>query len=469
MQLTLPEFDPFPPPALEDAVERLHNATAFYTAEPVVDQLLSMVKWPHGDRRLVDTSCGDGAFLGAALTRLLAHDRNVTDARIAHLISGWEIHHRAAVEARRRLAQILVLHGRSDAQAASIAASIVVHGDFLLQGPRNPAWHVILGNPPFLRYTHLPAILRIEYERELPGHSQVDMLHSFLDRCSLTLHAGGEIALVTSDRWLFAQCAVDLRAAIGRRLGLHHIERLDCRSAFYRPKDRRAGQPPRIHPVAVVLREAEACSIPITGAPIYPEANDAEYAGLPTLGSLAKVSLAPWLGKHGLFVVDQAAAQAADIPAELLVPAVDTDNMKHGVLSPPTKYAIRTFRNVEPPAAVLAHLDANMHLLARSKMRKTQRWLPPESFERVDLSKPCLVVPRIANTLRPVRVPAGVLPVDHGISIVSAGDQSLDLLEAALLRPEAEAWVRARAPRLEGNYYSLTTTLLRELPLFLAD
>lgn len=468
MQLTLQEFDLFPTDALEEAVERLHKATAFYTAEPIVDQLLGMVTWPHGDRRLVDTSCGDGAFLGAALTRLLAHDPHVTDARIAHLICGWEIHRRAAAEARRRLAQILVLHGRSQERASSIAASVVVHGDFLLQGPRTPTWNVITGNPPFLRYTHLPPILRTEYERELPDHSQVDMLHSFLDRCALNLREGGEIAVVTSDRWLFGQCAVDLRNAIGKRLGLHHVERLDCKSAFYRPKDRRTGQPPRIHPVAVVLREAQACSIPITGAPIYPEANDAAYAGLPTLGTVAKVSLAPWLGKHGLFVVDQATAQAADIPSELLVPAVDTDNMKHGVLSPPTKFAIRTFRNVEPPPAVLAHLDANMHLLARSKVRKTQRWLPPESFERVDLSKPCLVVPRIANTLRPVRVPAGVLPVDHGISIVSAGDQSLDQLEAALLRPEAEAWVRARAPRLEGNYYSLTTTILRELPVILA-
>lgn len=171
MQLTLQKFDSLSSDALEEAVERLHNATAFYTAEPIVDQLLGMVTWPCGDRRLVDTSCGDGAFLGAALTRLLAHDPHVTDGRIAHLIRGWEIHRRAAAEARRRLAQILVLHGRSHERATSIAASMVTHGDFLLQGPRTPAWHVITGNPPFLRYTHLPAILRSEYERELPGVS----------------------------------------------------------------------------------------------------------------------------------------------------------------------------------------------------------------------------------------------------------------------------------------------------------
>lgn len=463
------ELDLFPLSALEEAVEQLHNATSFYTAEPIVEQLLGMVNWPAGDRRLVDTSCGDGVFLGAALKLLLEVEPQVDDARVAGLIHGFEIHFFAAAESRRRLARILVEHGRSAVRAASIATSMVTHGDFLLQGPCSPTWDLVVGNPPFLRYTHLPSILRTEYERELPDHSQGDMLHSFLGRCTLALRDGGEIALVTSDRWLFARCAADLRASIGQRMGLHHVERLDCSSAFYRPKNRRAGQPPRIHPVAVILRDAASCSTAITEAPIYPEADDAAYVGQRTLASLAKVSLAPWLGKHGLFVIDKATALAANIPPQMLVPAVDTDNMKGGTLSAPMKYAIRTFRNVEPPAAVLAHLDANMHLLARSKVRKTQRWLPPESFERVDLGQPCLLIPRIANSLRAVRVPAGILPVDHGITIVSAGEASLDQLEAALMRPEAEAWVRARAPRLEGNYFSVTTSLLRDLPLNLDD
>jgi len=303
------------------------------------------------------------------------------------------------------------------------------------------------------------------YERALPDYSQGDLLHSFIDRCELTLRPGGEIAIVSSDRWLFTQSAARLRAVIGRRLGLHHVSRLDCSSAFYRPKNRRAGQPPRIHPVALVLREAELCTTPLTRAPIYPEASDEAFAGYRPLAEVATIRLAPWLGKHGLFVVDQATARAAGIPSSMLVPAIDTDNIKGGVFSAPTKFAIRTYRDVEPPEQVLRHLDANMHLLAHSKRRKTQRWLPPESFEKLDLAQPSLLIPRIAASLRPVRVPAGVLPVDHGISIVTSGAATLDALEAALMRPESEAWVRARAPRLEGDYVSITTSLLRMLPV----
>ncbi len=462
------ELDLFERTQMDVAIDQLHAATAFYTAEPVVDQLLDLIAWPGGGRRLLDPASGDGAFLSLALQRLLSADPCCADAAVVSQIHGFEIHYFAAAESRQRLAKILVDHGRSAGVAAALAASMVTHGDFLLEGARSPTWDCIVGNPPFLRYSHLPTVLREEYERTLPDHSQGDMLHSFIARCALTLRDGGEIALVTSDRWLFTQSAADLRAFIGQRLGLHHVARLDCTSAFYRPKSRRTGQPPRIHPVAVILRESSACATAITSAPIYPEADDAAYAGHRTLASLATVRLAPWLGKHGLFVVDLATADAAGIPRSMLVPAVDTDNMRGGVFSEPTKYAIRTTREEEPPAAVLAHLDANMHLLARTKLRKTHRWLPPETFERVDLTQPCLVIPRIANGLRPVRVPAGILPLDHGITIVSAGDATLDELENALMRPEAEAWVRSRAPRLENSYFSLTTTLLRELPLDLS-
>lgn len=463
--ITRSTLDLFARNELEDAIEQLHDATAFYTAEPVVDQILGMMQWPQGQRRLVDTSCGDGAFLGAALHKLLSNEPNADDLRIVDLIQGWEIHYFAAAEARRRLEGVLMKHGRQRSRAASIAQAMVTCGDFLLSGPVEPTWDCIAGNPPFLRYANLPLVLRTEYEKTLPDYASGDLLHSFIDRCTQTLRPGGEIALVTSDRWLFSQGAAALREVIGKRMGLHHLERLDCKSAFYRPKNRRAGQPPRIHPVALVLREALSCSTPLTRTPIYPEADDAMYAGATPLAKIASVRLAPWLGKHGLFVIDRATAIAADIPKSMLVPAVDTDNLKGGMLSSPTKYAIRTLRGIEPPPAVMRHLDANMHLLAKSKLRGDQRWLPPESFERMELDKPSLLIPRIANRLRPVRVPAGILPIDHGISIVSAAGIELDQIEEALNRRESDEWVRARAPRLENGYFSLTTTLLRSLPI----
>lgn len=81
--------------------------------------------------------------------------------------------------------------------------------------------------------------------------------------------------------------------------------------------------------------------------------------------------------------------------------------------------------------------------------RSAIRWLPPEPFHRFDLSQPLLLVPRIARTLTLVRVPAGILPVNHNLSIVRAGAMKLDAIEAILRSHAARDWFEQRAAPLE--------------------
>lgn len=458
-------LDLFARDEVEDAIETLHVATAFFTVDPVVDQLLGMVDWPRGDKRLVESSAGDGAFLTAALRKLLAARPNVTNETIADLMCGYEIHAPTVADARGRIEQILVDHGRVRADARAVAAAVVIHGDFVKDCPDGQVWDVCIGNPPFLKMGNVPDVLRSVYKKTLPSYSLADLLHGFIAKCAAALKPGGELSFICSDRWLFSSSAAELRAVIGDRFGIAHLKRLDCSSSFYRPKSRRAGQPPRIHPVAVCLRDTAECVKQLSRAPIYPDADDSMLDGRRTLADVSNIRLAPWLGPHGIFVIG--ADVAATLPAQHLVPVVDTDNIKGGVYTAPTKFAIRTHAGEEPPAAIMEHLDANLHRMPRSKQRSEKRWLPPESFARMDLSQPSLLVPRIASALRPVRIPAGVLPIDHGISIVAAGEATLDEIEEELRRPEAEAWVRARAPRLENQFWSATTTLLRQLPVSL--
>lgn len=443
------------------AVAALHAATAIYTAEPVVDQLLDQVTWPRGGGRLVDPSCGDGMFLARALVRLLAEMPGCGPSGVAEALEGWEIHPAAAGAARDRLQGVLVGHGWAVARAAAAAAGVVRCGDFLTEGPSGARYDVIAGNPPYLRFLNVPELLRREYAAVLPVHAQADLLHAFLDRCDLTLRPGGVVALVTADRWLFNAGAAKLREVLGQRFGIRALARLDVTTSFYRPKQRRLGAPPRIHPVAVVLGAKESSSLTLGAEPVYPDGQGEGVAG-PTLGDVAEVRLAPWLGSAGIFVVD--GDVAAGLPRECLVPAIDTDDVRGGELQEPTRFALRTRPEVEPPAAVMAHLAANLPRMA-PRGRRVPAWLPPESWHKKDLSRPSLLVPRIAKSLKPVRVPPGVLPVNHNLSVVSAGKASLDAIEAVLRSPEAEAWVRARAARLENGYYSLTTSLLRRLPV----
>lgn len=442
------------------AVEALHTATAVYTAAHVVDALLDRLDWPNGESRLVDPSCGDGAFLERALERLLAtRPRGFLPVG---LIEGWEIHPGACAEARSKVAAVLCNHGHT-AERATMAAERMVHNrDFLTDSPTNEEWDIVAGNPPYLRAAKIPDALRRLYLQHVPEFAVADMLYSFLERCSRALTPSGRIAFVTCDRWLTNVSAGRLRARLGERLALAHTERLDVTSAFYRPKHRRAGSPPRVHPVTVVLTRERASGEQLTTDPVHPGVDASRYAGYPRLGEIADVRIAPWLGTPGIFVVDE--ETAASLPRDQLVAAVDTDDISAGRLTSPKRYAIRTIPTEEPCEAILTHLTRTMSRMA-ARGRQGKFWMPPESFHAMDLSRESLLVPRIAKSAVSVRVPPGVLPINHNLSIVAADPATLARVEAALASPLAALWVQDYAPRLEGGYHSLTTTLLRKLPI----
>lgn len=448
------------------AIDELHAATAIYTAEPAVDQLLAMMNWPNGDASIADCSAGDGQFLVRALSKLLS-TRHVDDDKLPTLIQGWEIHPAAAAQARTRLAAVLISFGRSAARAQEIAGRIVLNQDFLTEGPNEAVYSAIIGNPPYLRMVSVPALLRDEYSQVVPKYALPDLMFSFLDRCAKVLRPGGQMGLIVSDRWLSNSGAAALREALGSRLAIEHIERVDPTSVFHRVKQRRAGTPARVHPVLVVFG---ATGQAITKAPIYPGIDPAKYAAYPTLDSIAHIRIAPWLDAPQIWAITEEQVRASGIPRQFLVPAVDTDDFREGVLGIPRRFAIRTIPNERPCDPIVEHLRSQMHRMSKRGLRilKSGKWAPPERFHNFDLSQPSLLVPRIAKAPKAVHLPAGVLPLNHNISVVSSGPASLKLVERALQSEVAVEWMRDHAPRLEDGYYSLCTTLLRKMPVDLS-
>jgi len=449
----------------QEAIEELHAATALYTAEPLVDTLLDQLSWPGGGKKLVDPSCGDGMFLLRALERLLTISAPGQFTDFSEL-QGWEIHEQACCEARARLETRLVAFGMTMQESALVARSMVIHGDFLTGGPETPAYDYVAGNPPYLRWLNVPQLLREKYAGVVPTYASADMLHSFLDRCVKALRPGGQIGLVTADRWLSNANAAVLREEIGKRVSIDLVERVDASTAFYRPKTRKAGTPPRVSPVALILSDRRSkASIPITREPIYPGADPTQYKGVPLLSELATVRMAPWLGRTGVFVVDVDVAMG--LPMESLVPVVDTRDLDGRVVGQPTHFAIKTMPGQLPAEAIRRHLlVAGAHSSPRAK--RVAPWMPPETFHQWDLDRPSLLIPRVARNPKPIRVPAGRLPVNHNISIVCDSREQLGRIEAWLNTDAAAEWIHQRAPRLENGFYGINATLMRKMPVVLA-
>lgn len=448
--------------ARTEAIDELHNSTAIYTAEAVVDQLVDRLDWPRGAARLLDSSCGDGVFLGRALIKALA-SRAYTDAQLLEIIEGWEIHPHACHQARARVSAILIAHGRTPAVAHNMAEKMVHNRDFLTDAPTTASFDSIVGNPPYLRWLNVPQLLRDEYAAHVPTHAAADLLHSFIDRCARTLRPGGQMALVTADSWMFSLGAATLREEIGASMSVEHLERLDAKTAFTRPKQRRAGTPPRVNPVAVVLAHHKQGQA-LTREPIYPGADSARYAGLQTLQDVAEVRLGPYLGPAGVFVVTGAEAAASGLPKDVLIPAVDNDDVIDGVLRQPTRYAVLTRPDVAPCPAVAGHIE-RQKVKTGMRLRPGKAWLPKETFYKLDLTHPSLMVLRIAKTPKGIQVPAGVMPFDHNLSVVCKNLETLAKVEKALASDLAAQWLSEHAARLEGGYFAITAPLLRKIPI----
>ena len=424
----------------------IHQATGIYTAVPEIEALLDRLGWPGQGHRLLDPGAGNGGFLVAALDRMDLDRDGIETA--AWRVKGYEFYPVAVAEARRAVHDHLVRPGRPARRRADC------RGPGLLLDPV-PAgiFDVIAANPPYWRLTNLPPGYRADYETIVPAHARADLLYAYLQQAADIVAAGGRIGLITADRWLLNAGSSELRRRLGLRYRVSDVCRLDAASAFYRPKDRRRGTPSRVHPVSLILdpggsgRRLDVRPFQLAALP--------DVDGVP-LPAIADIRLAPWLGPDGIFIV----GASTGLPSSHLVPIVEPEDIEGEQIRPARKWALVT-GECEPPPAVLAHLDATLDRTP-PRGRRAVRWLPPETFTgKLPLRRDAVLVPRIARRLKAVRLPAGRLPVNHQLVVVSG--LAAPALIAILSDPVVQAQAEALALRVEGGYRSYTATLLRQL------
>lgn len=435
-------------------IETIHVATALYTVAAEVDALLDQLSWPADGGCLLDPGAGSGAMLLGALRRLRPAPNDV-EALLGRL-RGYEFHPGAAEAARRNVASQLVEGGWTPALALAAAARVVEVRDFLLSPVPVGQFTTILANPPFMRWVGLPPHYRAEFEAAVPTHARGDLMYAYLERMAQVLRAGGEIGAILSDRVLFNEGAATLRERLGATFTVTAIRRLDATSAFLRPKSRRKGTPPRVHPVALVL-SPDPCGRVLTSTPFRIQTEPSQDGV--RLGDLAKVQLGPWLGPDGLFTI----ADPALFPLAELVPVVEPEDIEpqRDELRPTRRWAFVTHPQTPPHATVLEHLSANMHRMP-PRGRRACPWLPPETFaHRLPLQVPSLIIPRIARRLRAIPLPAGTLVAGHNLCIVSA--ERPEVVSGWLNHPEVQEQALEAAPRLENGYASFTCRMLRDL------
>ncbi len=178
------------------------------------------------DDRILEPSCGDGAFLEAALNRM--ETLGARGPSVANHLSGIEILSDEAKKARDRLKPRLGLR----------AGDVVETSDFFAwwKRPKRPLFDAVVGNPPFIRYQSFPEphrsrAMEIMADLGLSPNRLTNIWVPFVVAAAASLRPGGRMALVLPAELLQVSYASQLRSFLTDRFG--RIDLISCNELFF--------------------------------------------------------------------------------------------------------------------------------------------------------------------------------------------------------------------------------------------
>lgn len=179
---------------------------AFFTPEPIARYITG---WAirSVDDRVLEPSCGEAAFLLAAVDRLAALREGGLDGGLGSL-DGVELHEASAQAARALLAE------------AGVTASITT-ADFFTVSPE-PRYDAVIGNPPYVRYQDFTGAARTRSRAAalaagVPLTGLASSWAAFTVHAALFLKPGGRLGLVLPAELFSVNYAAEVRRFLMQR------------------------------------------------------------------------------------------------------------------------------------------------------------------------------------------------------------------------------------------------------------
>ncbi|MDB5694302.1 MAG: SAM-dependent methyltransferase [Alphaproteobacteria bacterium] len=453
------------------AIQQMHERCAVYTSPPVAARLLDIIGWTEDSDLtssvLLEPCVGEGAILLEGVRRLLASFRSaglsLTQRRLSPRIKGFEFHPATAALARRRLELALLREGLAWNSARDLAAEWVQQRDFLLANPGRVT-HVA-ANPPYLRWGKLPPSLADQYRETLRMlATRGDVAVAFLDRMMEWTRAGGRIAALISDRWMFAQYGAEFLAdssASGWTL-----EVVDERPE--NPFVRQVGAYSAIVRFTRGVPASEA-SYAVRGAVRSLHSKlVAKHGTIMDAGCIVKVGPALGCG-HTFLVTDD---EAATIERELIWPYVGREDLLDGKAETSTlKVVVPYDRRGRPidighwPGFAAWARKHEPKLKSRSHVREDGPWW--KTIDAIGLQwrqSPKLLLAELCREPRVSLDRTGGLPA-HSLYAIWPGEWPIEVLQRVLNGGLLRLTAEAEAPMLKVNWFRFYKRFLVRTPL----
>ena len=489
------------------------NYGEVFTRRWVVDTLLDLTDYTSARDlarlRLVEPSCGSGAFLGPAVERLLAssaiHGHRPQDLGDAIRAYDLQPEH---VRAARALCRALVReHGASAGVARTLANRWVQHADYLLL-PETPPADVVIGNPPYIRYDDLAPATARQYRRlwsTMRGRG--DIYVGFIERALGSLAPSGRVGFICADRWMRNQYGGALRELIASRFAVEHVWSMHDVDAF---ESRVSAYPAiivignhRQGPVTVAettadftaagaaaLVRADIANQGFSGVGVQAHTLPRWFPGdrLWPTGSLARLALIETLTERfeplhdpatGTVVSIGVATGADDafvttrpdvVEADRLLPLAMTRDLRSGQFDWGGSYLVnpweadgslvRLSRHPRLARYLKRHPELRHRFVARRDPDSWYRTIDKVKHDLVD--KPKLLLQDMRATINPVLEPGGHYP-HHNLYYIVSDKWDLEVLGGLLLSTIGQAFVEAYCVRMRGGTLRFQAQYLRQI------
>lgn len=460
------------------------------------------------ESRLLEPSCGCGAFLIPAVQRLLdsarAHGRDIRT--LSDAIVAFDIDETHVQQTREAIVGVLEKGGLASKDARRLVGRWIQQADYLLE-PLARVFDVVVGNPPYVRIEQLSTELQAEYRRRFTTiFDRADLYVAFIERSLDVLSPKGVLSFVCADRWTLNRYGAPLRSLVTSGFELRtyvdlHLaspfeaEVIAYPSIFVIARERLGG------PIQVVtLSKASADECVALRAQLSGESSphsgvaSSEYASwftgsepwvlsspghlsilrelearLPLLESsspntFVKIGVAS--GNDSVFIVPC----DADIEPDRLLPLVMREDIELGQVTDARRCVINTFESkgtidLSRYPRLRKYFSGHSEAIKRRHVAKKNKTGWFRTIDRVYpelVTKPKLLIPDIAGA-NEVVYEAGHFYPHHNLYFIVSDGWDLEVLGGLLSSRVALFFVWCYAVKMRGGYLRFQAQYLRRI------
>lgn len=460
-----------------------------------------------GNLTLLEPSCGHGAFLVPAVSRLLASTMRARRpvSELEKAVLAFDIEQDHVERTRDALVATLYQHNVDKSITRRLVRAWVRQEDFLL-ARIDRAFDFVVGNPPYIRIEQLSNRLQTEYRsfyRSL--YDRADLYVAFIERGLSLLSPSGMLSYICADRWVSNKYGAPLRELVTSKYRIHCYVDLHRASPFESeviayPSIFVLG-PGKAEQVSVVAMEnasaAECAGVAaaIAGRGAVPQGTslstyDTWFQGaepwvlsspahLRVLRALeqmfapieatSRVGIGVATGNDKVYIV----GSDIEIEQDRLVPLVMRDDIQRGCIKNAGRYVINTFRDdgrvvdLRDYPKLRAYL--NKHAASVRKRHVAQK-NPGAWFRTIDrvypelVAAPKLLIPDIAGS-NEVALDKGCYHPHHNLYFVTSARWNMEVLGGLLSSRVALFFVWSYAVKMRGGYLRFQAQYLRRIRL----